>query len=259
MQDPNRPPSDPEAAQQISQSQLPPDAEAQPADALPPTDGSSAPADAANDPAADSSLALDDVSLPDSPSLAENASQPDVFEQDLPDAFDGLPPAAPDDTLDSLDLQPSLSDSMDNLTDAATDATTDATTETHTPSVPADSTSGEMPSFSDCSPPVDPFAASPPPFTGPLVEVSPGVFVYPGFSMPWSTDAPAQPSEPAGSHAGLPWLHLTLGSSQAERFMDKALDRTAMRLNRIVDQKLESHTNEVEFIRAAQMRALNGR
>ena len=136
----------------------------------------------------------------------------------------------------TLDLQPWLSDSMDNPTDAATDSTTDA----EPSSVSADSSSGEMPSFSDRGPSVDPFAASPPPFTGPLVEVSPGVFVYPGSSMPWSTDAAAQPSEPAGSDAGLPWLHLTLGSSQAERFIDKALDRAAMRLSRIVDQSRTS-------------------
>jgi hypothetical protein len=258
MKDPNRPPSDPEAAQQILQSQQPPDAEAQPSEALPPTDSSPAPADLTENLVAENPLAPSDVSsLPESPSLADNANQSEVLGQDIPDAFDGLPAPieSDDDMIGMLDLRPWLSDSIDAATDAATDATTDA----EPSSFPADFSSGETPSFSDRGPSVDPFAASPPPFTGPLVEVSPGVCVYPGFSMPWSTDTAAQASEPAGSHAGLPWLHLTLGSSQAERFIDKALDRTAMRLNRIVDEKIESALNYEAHVRNSQMRALNGR
>jgi hypothetical protein len=257
MKDPNRPPSAPEAAQQSSQSQQPSEAEAQPTDALPATDSSPASADPTQDPVADNSPAPSDASLPESPSLADNTELSEVFGQDVHESFDGsaAPTESGDGMIGTLDLEPWLSDSMDNPTDAATDATTDA----ELSSVPADSPSGETPLFSDSGLSTDPFAASPPPFTGPLVEVSPGVFVYPGFSMPWSTDTATQPSEPTQSQAGLPWLHLTLGSSQAERFMDKALDRTAMRLNRIVDEKIESALNYEAHVRNSQMRALNGR
>jgi hypothetical protein len=251
MSDPNRPFTDPEATQQAALSQQPPDAVgAQPADALPPADSLPASADSTENLVAADPPAPSDVSLSDSPSLADNTAQPEVFGQDVPDAFDGLP--APiergDDMLGTLDLQPWLSDPAE----AATDPTTDA----EPSSFPGDFSSSETPSFSDSGSSVDPFAASPPPFTGPLVEVSPGVFVYPGVSMPWSTDAARQPTQVSED---LAWLPVALDGPIVPQLADKVLQQMAAKFNRDIDQKLESHTNEVEFVRAAQMRALYGR
>jgi hypothetical protein len=254
MKDPNHPLTDPEAARHMSQQ--PPDAEAQPADALSPTDSSPASADPTDNLVAENLLGPSDLSLPESPSLADNATQPEVFGPDVPDAFDGSRPAAPtesgDGMIGTLDLQPWLSDSADNATDAATDPTTGA----EPSSSAADSPPNETPSFSDSGPSVDPFAASPPPFTGPLVEVSPGVFVYAGFSMPWSTDAAAQPTLVSED---LAWLPVALDGPIVPQLVDKMLQQMAAKFNRDIDHKLESHTNEVEFIRAAQMRAVYGR
>jgi hypothetical protein len=254
MTDLNRPFTDPGAARQMSQSQQPPDAaEATPADESQPTDGLSPEFDdPAENLAAENPLAPSDVSLSESPSLADNTDQPEVFGQDVPDALDGSQPAASiesgDDMIGTLDLQPWLPDVMDNAMGNPTDADPS--------SLAADSSSDETPSFFDSGPSVDPFAASPPPFTGPLVEVSPGLFVYPGFSMPWSTDSAAQPAQASEDFA---WLNVALSPPIVAQLADKMLQRMAAKFNRDMDQKLESHTNEVEFIRAAQMRAVYGR
>ena len=260
MSDPIRPFMDPEAARQAAQQAA--DA-ARPGEALSAADALPMADDAAENLAADNLPAASDVALPEGPALADNMAQPEVLGLDVPNALDDFSSAASseggDDMLGDLDLGPWLSDSEDLATDAAAEPATSAETDAESSSFPADIGSGDMTPFSDGNASVDPFAASPPPFTGPLVEVSPGVFMYPGFSMLGGTDTAARASEPGQSHAGLPWLNLTLGSSQAERFMDKALDRSAMRLNRIVDEKIESALNYDAHVRNSQMRALNGR
>jgi hypothetical protein len=254
MKDPNHPRTDREAVRQMSQQ--PPDAEARPAEASPPEDSAPASADPTENLVSENPLAPSDVSLPESASLADNTAQPEVFGPDVPDAFDGFPPSAPiesgDDMLGTLDLQPWLPDAMDNTTDAATDPTTGA----EPSSEPADSSPGGMPSFSDDGPSVDPFAASPPPFTGPLVEVSPGVFVYAGSSMPWSTDT--APESAFVGEGGMP-MRLEVSWRESDKLLDAIIDRAVARMGRIAEDKIESKLNYEAHVRTAQLRAINGR
>ena len=253
MSDPNRPFMDPEAARHAAQQAAD---TARPGDALPTADALPAAADSAENLASDNLPAASDGSMPEGPALADGMAQPGVLGEDVSGEFDGFSSAAAiesgDDMLGDLDLGPWLSDSEDLGTDAATNAETGA----ESSGFSADFASGAMPSISDGGGSVEPFAASPPPFTGPLVEVSPGVFVCPEFRMPWSTDAPAQATLVGEDIA---WLTVALDVPLVPTLADKVLQHMAEKFNRDIDQKLESHTNEIEFMRAAQMRALNGR
>jgi hypothetical protein len=253
MNDPNRPFMDPEDARQAAQQGA--DA-ARSGDALPAGDALPTAGDAAENLEADDLPAASEVALPESPALADGMAQPGVLGADALDAVDVFSSAASsesgDDMLGDLDLGPWLSDSEDVGTDAATNAETGA----ESSGFSADFASGAMPSISDGGGSVEPFAASPPPFTGPLVEVSPGVFVCPEFRMPWSTDAPAQATLVGEDIA---WLTVALDVPLVPTLADKVLQHMAEKFNRDIDQKLESHTNEIEFMRAAQMRALYGR